>query len=30
MENVSHNSIKNGKKLTLPRIIFVPVKAVSI
>lgn len=30
MENVSHKNMKDGKKPTLPRIIFAPVKAVSI
>jgi hypothetical protein len=30
MENVSQKNTKNGKKPTLPKIIFVPAKAASI
>lgn len=30
MENVSQKNIRNGKKPTLPWIIFAPAKAVSI
>lgn len=30
MENVTQKNIKNGKKPTLPRIVFAPAKTVSI